>query len=66
LELPAAQEAAISDLSGRFFAPRTKLMAALLAVSIAQLLHRLPLGLGSAGVVVSRVLHSGEELAQEM
>ncbi len=48
------------------FAPRTKLMAALLAVSIAQLLYRLPLGLGSAGAVVSRVLHRGEELALEM
>jgi uncharacterized membrane protein YbhN (UPF0104 family) len=47
------------------FAPRSRLMAALLAFGIAHLLYRLPLGLGSAGVVVGQVLRSGGELEQE-
>lgn len=47
------------------FAPRDKLMAALLAIGVAQLLYRLPLGLGAAGVVVTHVLHSSELRAQQ-
>jgi len=47
------------------FAPKAKLMAAVLAFGIAHLLYRLPLGLGSASVVVSQVLRNGGELAHE-
>jgi uncharacterized membrane protein YbhN (UPF0104 family) len=47
------------------FAPRARLMAALLAFGVAHLIYRLPLGLGSAGVVVGYVLRNGGELADE-
>jgi uncharacterized membrane protein YbhN (UPF0104 family) len=48
------------------FVPRAKLMMAVLSFGIVQLLYRLPLGLGSAHVLVSRVLLSGEEFAHEI
>jgi uncharacterized membrane protein YbhN (UPF0104 family) len=49
----------------RPFAPKGELLAALLSIGVIQLLYRLPLGLGSAGLVVSRVLHSGHHLERE-
>jgi uncharacterized membrane protein YbhN (UPF0104 family) len=41
------------------YAPQAKVMAASLSFSLANLLYRLPLGLGSASFFVSRVLHTG-------
>jgi uncharacterized membrane protein YbhN (UPF0104 family) len=40
------------------YAPEAKVMAAMLAFSVLQLLYRLPLGLGSAGVFVHAVLEA--------
>ena len=40
------------------YAPEAKIMAAMLAFSVLQLLYRLPLGLGSAGVFVHAVLQA--------
>jgi uncharacterized membrane protein YbhN (UPF0104 family) len=51
------QAVAVHTFAG--FAPRPKVMAATLAFSVAHLLYRFPMGLGSAGYFVRTVLHAG-------